>query len=114
MADGRPGSLGVSRTKMAEACWLILEKAERELPLTPAQRRLVRAEAVKIHARYLIAKGKDHLLARDFPQARERFSEANRYHRTAKLSLVLLGLKVVPNAASRLFVFWRRRRNGSG
>ncbi|MGA2965283.1 MAG: glycosyltransferase family A protein [Terriglobales bacterium] len=111
MADGRPGSLGASRAKMVEAYWLMLEKADRELPLSPAQRKLVRAQAAKIHARYLTAEGKGHLLARDVRQARERFSAANRCHRSVKLSFVLLGLKVAPNAASRLFARWAERRN---
>ncbi|MGA2203528.1 MAG: glycosyltransferase family A protein [Terriglobales bacterium] len=113
MADGRPGSLGVSRTKMVEAYWLMLEKADRELPLTSVQRKVVRDQAGKIHARYLVEEGKDRLAARDFPQARERFSEANRYYRKAKLNLVLFGLKVAPNAASRLFDFWTRWNNGA-
>ena len=35
---GRPGSLGVSPARMAEAIWLILEKLQK-LPLTSAQRK---------------------------------------------------------------------------
>jgi hypothetical protein len=61
----------------------------------------------------VVEEGKDRLAARDFPQARERFSEANRYYRKAKLNLVLFGLKVAPNAASRLFDFWTRWNNGA-
>jgi glycosyltransferase involved in cell wall biosynthesis len=113
LADGRPGSLGVSRARMAEAYWLILEKADQKLPLTSAQRKLVRDRAAEIRARYLLEEGKNHLAARDFPKARERFSEANHYFRKAKLSLVLFGLKVAPNATSRLFTFWTQRHNGA-
>jgi glycosyltransferase involved in cell wall biosynthesis len=113
LADGRPGSLGVSRAKMAEAYWSILEKADKNLPLNPAQRKLVRDRAAEIRARYLLEEGKNDLSARDFPKARERFSEANHYFRQAKLSLVLFGLKVAPNATSRLFAFWTRRNNGA-
>lgn len=113
MADGRPGSLGVSRARMAEACWLILEKTDQKLPLTSAQRKLVRDRAATIRARYLLEEGKNHLAARDFPKARERFSEANRYFRTAKLSLVLFGLKVAPNATRGLFIFLTQRHNGA-
>jgi glycosyltransferase involved in cell wall biosynthesis len=113
MVDGRPGSLGLSRAKMAEAYWKILEKADEELPLSPAQRKLVRDRATQIRAQYLLEDGKIHLSARDFPKARERFSEANHYSRKAKVSLVLFGLKVAPNATSRLFTFLTQRRQGA-
>jgi glycosyltransferase involved in cell wall biosynthesis len=113
LADGRPGSLGVSRARMAEACWLILEKADQKLPLSSAQRKLVQDRAAEIRARYLLEEGKDHLSTRNFPKARERFSEANHYFRKATLSLVLFGLKVAPNATSRLFTFWKHRHNGA-
>jgi len=111
--EGRPGSLGVSRARMAEGYWLILEKADQKLPLTSAQRKLVRDRAAEIRARYLLEEGKNHLSARDFPKARERFSEANHYFHRAKLSLVLFGLKVAPNATSRLFTCWTQRHNGA-
>jgi glycosyltransferase involved in cell wall biosynthesis len=113
LADGRPGSLSVSPAKMTEAYWLILEKADQKLPLTSAQRQLVRDRAAEIRARFLLEEGKNHLSAQDFVKARERFSEANHYFRTAKLSLMLLGLKVAPNATSRLFTFWTQRHNGA-
>lgn len=113
LAEGRPGSLGVSRAKMAEAYWMILEQAGQNLPLTSAQRKLIRDRAAEIRARYLLEEGKDHLSTRNFPKARERFSEANHYFRKATLSLVLFGLKVAPNATSRLFTFWKQRHNGA-
>ncbi len=113
LADGRPGSLGVSRTKMAEGYRLILEKAAQNLPLTAAQRKTVQDRAAEIRARHLLEEGKDHLSVRDFPKARERLAEANHYFRHAKLSLVLLGLKVAPNATSRLFAFWMQWHHGA-
>jgi glycosyltransferase involved in cell wall biosynthesis len=96
--------------------WLrtaFLEKADQNLPLTPAQHDLVRGRAAEIHARYLLEDGKVLLSARDFPKARERFSEANQYLHRAKLSLVLFGLKVAPNATSRLYSFWTQRHSGA-
>jgi glycosyltransferase involved in cell wall biosynthesis len=113
LADGRPGSLGLSRAKMAEAYWSILEKADKDLPLSPAQHQLVRERAAQIRAQYLLEDGKLHLSARDFPKARERFSEANNYFHKAKLRLVLFGLKVAPNTTSRLFAFLTQRQNGA-
>ncbi len=113
LADGRPGSLGMSRARMAEGYWLILERADQKLPLTSAQRKLVRDRAAEIRAQYSLEEGKNHLSARDFPKARERFSEANRYFRQTKLSLVLFGLKVAPNTTSRLFTFLTHWNNGA-
>lgn len=113
LADGRPGSLGVSRAKMAEGYKLILEKAERTLPLTTAQRKLVSDRAAEIRARHLMEEGKIHLSARDFPKARERFAQANDYFHRAKLKIVLLGLKVAPNATSRIFAYWTRWHDGT-
>jgi len=110
---GRPGSLGLSPAKMAEAYWLILEKVDQKLPLTSAQRKLVRDRAAEIRANYVLEEAKNHLSARDFPKARERFIEANHYFRKAKLSLVLFGLKVAPNTTSRLFTFWTDRNDGA-
>ncbi len=112
LADGRPGSLGLVRAKMAEAYWLILDKADRDLPLSSAQHTLVRDRAAQIRAQYLLEEGKIHLSTRDFAKARERFSEANHYFRKAKLSLVLFGLKVAPNATRRIFAFLTQRHNG--
>jgi len=109
---GRPGSLGVSPARMAEAIWLILEKLQK-LPLTPEQGKVVQDRAAKIRAQYLLEDGKDHLSARDFAKARERFSEANHYFHKAKLSFVLFGLKVAPNTTSRLFTFWTQWNHGT-
>lgn len=113
LADGRPGSLGVSRARMAEGYRLILEKAGQKLPLTSVQRKLVQERAAEIRARYLLEEGKNHLSARDFPKAREFFSEANHYFRRSQLSLLLFGLKVAPNATSWLVTFWTQRHNGA-
>jgi len=113
LADGRPGSLGVSRAKMAEAYGLILQKADQKLPLSEAQRKLVRDRAAEIRARYLIEEGKNDLSARDFAKARAHFGEANHYLRGVKLSLMLLGLKIAPNATSRIITYWTQRHNRS-
>jgi hypothetical protein len=98
---------------MAEGYRLILEKAAQNLPLTAEQRKTVQDRAAEIRARHLLEEGKDHLSVRDFPKARERLAEANHYFRHAKLSLVLLGLKVAPNATSRLFAFWMQWHHGA-
>ena len=113
LADGRPGSLGASRARMVEAYWLILQKADQNLPLSEKQRRVVRDRAAEIRARYLFEEGKNDLSARNFTKARERFAEANHHFRRAKLSLMLLGLKVAPNATSRIFAYWTHWHSGA-
>ena len=102
LSDGRPGSLGVSSSRMAEAYWLILKKTDKKLPLSSCQRKLVQDRAGECRAQYLLEEGKDRLRARDYAKARKYFAEANRHFRRVKLSLVLFGLKVAPNATSRL------------
>jgi glycosyltransferase involved in cell wall biosynthesis len=113
MAIGRPGALGTSRAKVAEAYWRILENADRKLPLSETQRKLVRERTAEIHAKYLLEEGKLDLSAGKFARARERFTEANQYHKQAKLSLMLLGLKVAPAAFGKSFAYWTRRHDGA-
>lgn len=113
MAMGRPGALGASRAKVAEAYWRILENADRKLPLSETQRKLVRQRTAEIHAKYLLEEGKLDLSAGKFAQARERFTEANQYRKQAKLSLMLLGLKVAPAAFGRLSAYWTSRHDGA-
>jgi GT2 family glycosyltransferase len=109
LAGTRPDSLGQSSAKMAEAYWLILEKAERALPLTDAQRSVVRDRAARIKAHYLLEEGKFQLDQGDFAKARELLGEANRYLHRPKLDAVLLGLRVAPNVTRRLASYWSGR-----
>lgn len=109
----RPGSLGQSNARMIEAYWRILENAGNKLPLSHAQRKLVRARADEIHARYLIEEGKNDLVAGNFARARERFAEANHHCRQAKWSLVLWGLKFSPGLVSKILLYWMQRHNGA-
>ena len=113
MAIGRPGALGQSRAKMVQAYWQILQNTDRNLPLTDAQRKLVRERMAEIHARYQFEEGKNDLSARNFTQARERFAAANHHFKKAKLSLMLLGLKIAPNTTGKLFAYWTQRNNGA-
>jgi hypothetical protein len=98
---------------MAEGYRLILERADKNLPLTAAQHKLVQDRTAEIRARHLLEEGKNHLLAGDFSKARDRFSEANDYLHQTKLSLVLFGLKVAPHVTSRLFTFLMERNGAS-
>ena len=113
MAIGRPGGLGTSPAKLAEAYWRILENADRNLPLSETQRKLVRERTAELHAKYLLEEGKLDLSAGKYAQARKRFTEANQYHKQANLSLMLLGLKVAPAPFGKLFAYCTRRHDGA-
>jgi glycosyltransferase involved in cell wall biosynthesis len=110
---GRPGSLGVSRVKMAEGYWSILEKFKRTLPLKDNDRAVVEKRAVEIRARYLLEEGKCKLQEREFDKARELIAEANGYLHSSSLSLAVFGLGVAPGATSKLMSFWSRVRRGA-
>lgn len=113
MAIGRPGSLSQERSKMVEAYWRILEKFQRTLPLSDADRDVVARRAAVIRVRYLVAEGKCRLDEHKFDKARELFVEAQRSRMAPRLSLVLLGLRIAPNATSKLVSLWSRFFSGS-
>jgi len=110
---GRPGSLGQSRSKMAEAYWNILEKLTRTLPLQDTQRAAVTARAAEVRAMYLLEEGKCKLAERKFDKARELIAGANRHLRRSSLSLAVLGLRIAPSATGRFVSFWLRARNAT-
>ena len=110
---GRPGSLGQSRARMAEAYWNILEKFKRTLPLKEGDRAVVEKRAHEIRALYLLEEGKCQLADRQFERARQLISEANGYLHRSTLSLAVLGLGIAPSATGKLISFWSRIRNGA-
>jgi glycosyltransferase involved in cell wall biosynthesis len=110
---GRPGSLSVSRAKMAEGYWTILDKYKRTLPLTDADRVVVEKRATEVRARYLLEEGKSKLEERQFVQARQLIAEANGYLRRPSLSVAVFGLNIAPGFTMRLMSAWKRIRNGA-
>jgi glycosyltransferase involved in cell wall biosynthesis len=110
LAGDRPGALGASRARMAEAAWKILQKADQTLPLTDPQRDVVRKKANELHAKYLLEEGKLCLGQRRFGEARKLLSEANSYFQSGKLSVVLFGLSNAPGPTSRLISLVQRLR----
>jgi glycosyltransferase involved in cell wall biosynthesis len=111
--EGRPGSLGLSRAKMAEACWVILEKADRSLDVSAADRDLIRKRAKEIRSLYLLEEGKCHLQERHFDKARQLFSEANQHFRKPSVGLAVAGLRVAPGLTGKLISVWNRIRRGA-
>ncbi len=110
---GRPGSLSQSNARMIEGYWNILEKFKRTLPLKDADRAVVDKRAADIKANYLLEEGKCKIGERQFEEARQLISEANKYLRKSSLSLAVLGLRVAPRATGKLMSCWNRIRNGA-
>jgi hypothetical protein len=110
---GRPGSLGQSRARMAEADFIILEKLKKIVPATHPDRQLLERRAEEIRARYLLEEGKCQLQEQHFEKAKELISQANAYLRRPSLNLTLAGLAIAPNATARLVALWTRMRAGA-
>ncbi len=105
---GRPNSLSEERSKMVEAYWQILEKFDRTLPLTDADRAVVRKRAAEIKGNFLVEQGKNQLKAGDFAKARGLFAEANSNLKSPRLTLLLFGLRIAP-ALTRSLAGFRNR-----
>jgi glycosyltransferase involved in cell wall biosynthesis len=110
---GRPGSLGVSRPRMLEAYWNMLDKFQRSLPLSERERKMVKQRADEIRAHYLLEEGKSKLSEREFSKARQLIAEANRHLHNSVLSLTVMGLRVAPSATGKFISFWNRIRSGT-
>jgi len=113
MAIGRPGSLSQHRSRMVEAYWEILERFKKTLPLSQAQREVVEKRAAEIRVRYLVAEGRSQLSDGKFEKAKELFAEACKLQMAPRLKLVLVGLKVAPNATGKLISLWDRLQSGA-
>jgi hypothetical protein len=110
---GRPNSLSEERLKMVEAYWNILEKFDRTLPLSDADRAVVRKRADEIKGNFLVEQGKSQLKAGEFGKAREFFAEANKNRKAARLSLLLFGLRIAPHLTRTLAGFRNRMMSAS-
>ena len=110
---GRPNSLSEERLKMVEAYWKILEKFDRTLPLTDADRVIVRKRAAQIKGNFLVEQGKRQLNVGEFEKAREFFSEANQNLKAPRLSLLLFGLRIAPALTGALVGFRNRMMGGA-
>lgn len=111
--NGRPGSLGQSPARMAEAYWNILEKFKRTLPLKESDRQVVESRAAEIKARYLLEEGRCRLEERQFDKAKELLSQANGYFRRPALSLMLFALSIAPGPTTKLIAFRNRILHGA-
>jgi glycosyltransferase involved in cell wall biosynthesis len=109
----RPGALGASGVKMIEAYWKILDRLRQTLPLSDSQQKVVRERASEARAYYQLAEGKISLQEGRLTEAKKLFFESNLQLQNIKLSLVLLGLKIAPEATRSLVVLANRMRQGA-
>jgi glycosyltransferase involved in cell wall biosynthesis len=113
LSANRPGSLGASRIKMSEAYWEIMQKALQTLPLNESQMGRVRQRTAEARAHHLLEVGKNHFHEGRLTEAVESLSESNTQLPNAKLTLVLLGLKIAPAATRKLVSFAESIRDGT-
>jgi glycosyltransferase involved in cell wall biosynthesis len=91
----RPESLSADDTAMCKSILKVLEKVAR-MELTPEEAAAVRQRTVHYQALLRLYEGKRAFLQGDKKTAISKLREANGFFKSAKLSLVLLFLRVVP------------------
>jgi glycosyltransferase involved in cell wall biosynthesis len=88
---------------MADAVLTVLDKCERTLDLNEHDRAAVQAARRRQLAEKSFLEGKRAFLERDYSRARRAIQQANAVLGSRKLSLVTLGLLVMPRALSWLY-----------
>lgn len=99
----RPGSLSSDRVWMTTNLLSVLEKAANTLDLTSAERETLDKEIIGRRAILRLFEGKQALARGETKVAVARFSEANNYLRSPKLSAVILLLRHMPRLLSWTF-----------
>lgn len=79
------------------------------IELNEQQKGIVEKHLTRLNAEMEIEKGKSFLLQKDFMSARQSFEKGNQYRHSAKLNLIILGLRIAPNL---LLKFYQSRRAG--
>jgi glycosyltransferase involved in cell wall biosynthesis len=103
-----PASLSFVGARMQEAEDHVLQKLEKTLDLTPKQRRLLEKRMLLTVARKQLVRGSESLLGGDYAAANDAFRAAFRLRPTAKLGLVLLGLRISPGLTRGTVRIWHQ------
>jgi glycosyltransferase involved in cell wall biosynthesis len=104
----RRGSLSADPIWMGEHALAVLEKAERTLNLTPSDFAALQRESARYRAALDLARGKRAFFALDAESAVEHLQRANKYFRSAKISLVCALMRYMPSLMLRMYS-WRDR-----
>jgi glycosyltransferase involved in cell wall biosynthesis len=92
----QPGSLSSNKDWMYRDFLRVLDKAERIHELTPSERAAIADMRERYHAEIQLHQGRAAFFKGDTETAVQRLSAANRYFRSRKLSLALIGLRWSP------------------
>jgi cellulose synthase/poly-beta-1,6-N-acetylglucosamine synthase-like glycosyltransferase len=104
----QPGSLSADPVRLIEGLIAVLAKAARDPNATPAERELIEQECHFHRARLTLEKGKRAFLAGRNDTAISDLKQANAHYKSAKLTMILLLLRVSPRFLRALY-HWRDR-----
>ena len=104
----RAGSLSADPARLIEGLVAVLAKAARDPQTTPAELELIEQQCQLHHARLAVEKGKQAFLAGDTNTAINCLTQANRHYKSAKLTIVLLLLRISPRLLRAVYR-WRDR-----
>lgn len=103
-----PASLSFVGARMQEAEDEVLRKLDKTLDLTPKQRRLLEKRMLLPVARKEVVRGSECLLGADYVAANNAFRTAFRLRPTAKLGLVVLGVRIAPRMTRDIVQAWQQ------
>jgi glycosyltransferase involved in cell wall biosynthesis len=106
-----PGSLSRNQLAMMRAMIDVLRDIDRQLPLTDAQRAVVRRQIARRHALFEFEQGKRHFLAEQYDAAAEalraaRDADPDMWSR-AHTRAIHLGVVAMPRIMRRLYGIWQ-------
>ena len=90
------GSLAADMTLMFESQVEVYQKLARELTLSPQNLELIDSQIKRCNADIAFKEGRELFAARQYAKAAESLSIANEFYRSAKLRLVIAGLRFAP------------------
>jgi glycosyltransferase involved in cell wall biosynthesis len=99
----RRGSLSANGVSMCQHIVRVLDKAARELRLTPKQQAVVAARREEFSALLRLHEGKRAFFAGDHKRAVAALTEANAYLHRRKLAIALVLLRVMPGLLLRAY-----------
>lgn len=106
-------SLSSDSLTHSEKALLVLEKFEARSDLTAAERRAVEWRIRSLHAEAELERAKRAVTRGDFEAATRALKDANEFHRSWKLRLVRLLLRLWPTMVARAHEARERRRAGA-
>jgi GT2 family glycosyltransferase len=97
----RDTSLSANLERMFEHHLRIWDKLEQLPDLDEEERQLIVAQRRHTHASIQLTRGREAFFAGDVPAAVEALTEANQLARSAKLALVIAGIRIMPGVVLR-------------